>query len=124
MKVLRDRQPMLGTGPLPDWLKNLARGGAGPTIALDTYRDNLCLWRCIAVHRGSLPHRSTQAAREPAKSFFELNALRGGLWKTSLDQLDEVEGHLNKNKAVKDWLGIRVYEPERGVDGELTWYLR
>lgn len=26
IKVVLDRQPLLGTGPLPDWLRNLARG--------------------------------------------------------------------------------------------------
>ena len=26
VKVVLDRQPLMGTGPLPDWLRNLARG--------------------------------------------------------------------------------------------------
>ena len=50
VKVVLDRKPLLGTGPLPDWLRNLSH--SRNMIALDTYRDNLCLWRCIAVHRG------------------------------------------------------------------------
>ena len=33
VKVVMDRQPLLGTGPLPDWLRNLAHGGA--MVALD-----------------------------------------------------------------------------------------
>jgi len=53
VKVVFDREPLLGTGSLPDWLRNLARGRGGPIVALDTYQDNLCLWRCIAVHRGA-----------------------------------------------------------------------
>ena len=61
VKVILDRQPLLGTGPLPDWLRNLSH--SRNMIALDTYKDNLCLWRCIAVHRGSRPDRSTTAAR-------------------------------------------------------------
>ncbi|KAL9960025.1 hypothetical protein ACROYT_G033415 [Oculina patagonica] len=68
VKVVRDRQPLLGTGPLPDWFRNLARGR--PMVALDTYLDNLCLWRCIAVHQGARIDRSTAAARGLAKSFF------------------------------------------------------
>ena len=51
VKVVLDRQPLLGTGPLPDWLRDCASGRAGPMIALDTYQDNLCLWCCVAVHR-------------------------------------------------------------------------
>ena len=59
VKVVLDREPLLGTGPLPDWLRNLARGRGWPMVALDTFQDNLCLWRCITVHKGTLPHRST-----------------------------------------------------------------
>ena len=73
VKVVLDRQPLMGTGPLPDWLRKLANTGRKQAmVALDTYRDNLCLWRCIAVHRGARPDRSTEAARSLAKSFFKL----------------------------------------------------
>jgi len=107
IKVVLDRQPLLGTGPLPDWLRNLSH--SRNMLAVDTYRDNLWLWRCIAVHRGSRPDRSTTAAREFAKSFFNLTAIPQNCRKTCLDELDEVEKHLNKKQIFKDWLGIRVY---------------
>ena len=122
VKVVFDRQPLLGTEPLPDWLRNLAHGRC--MISLDTYNDNLCLWRCIAVHRGLRPDRSTTAARELAKSFFNLTAIPKDCRKTSLDELDEVEKHLNEKQNFKDWLGIRVYERERIEDGEVVWHLR
>ena len=35
LKVVLDRSPLLGTGPLPDWLRNLAHGRA--MVGLDTY---------------------------------------------------------------------------------------
>ena len=41
LKVVLDRQPLLGTGPLPDWLRNLAHSRS--MVALDTFNDNLCL---------------------------------------------------------------------------------
>ena len=53
VKVVLDRQPLMGTGPLPNWLRNLAHSRS--MVALDTYRDNMCLWRCIAVHKGARP---------------------------------------------------------------------
>ena len=81
-------------------------------VALDTYQDNLCLWRCIVVHRGSRPDRSTREARGLAKSFFKLKTMPTDCPKTSLDELDKVEMHLNKGTAFSDWLGIRVYIPE------------
>ena len=122
LKVVLDRQPLFGTGPLPDWLHNLAHSRA--MVALDTYQDNLCLWRCIAVHQGALPHRSTKAARSLAKSFYKLKAVLSDYPKTSLDALDKVECHLNQGAVFSSWLGIRVYEPERREDGEVVWYHR
>ena len=121
VKVILDRQPLLGTGPLPDWLHNLSH--SRNMIALDTYRDNLCLWRCIAVHRGSRPDRSTTAARELAKGFFNLKAIPQNCRRTSLDELDKVEKYLNEKQIIKDWMGIRVYRPERLKDGEVVWHL-
>ena len=121
VKVVLDRQPLLGTGPLPDWLRNLSH--SRNMFTLDTYKDNLCLWRCIAVHRGSRPDRSTTAARELAKSFFNYKAIPQDCRKTCLDELVKVEKHLNKKQIFKDWLGIRVYVPERLEDGEVIWHL-
>ena len=118
--VVLDRQPLLGTGPLPDWLRNLSH--SRNMIALDTYRDNLCLWRCIAVHRGSRPDRSTTAALELAKGFFNLKAIPD-CRKTCLDELDKVEKYLNEKQIIKNWMGIRVYRPERLKDGEVVWHL-
>ena len=122
VKVVLDRKPLLGTGPLPVWLRNLAH--SRNMLALDTYRDNLCLWRCIAVHRGSTPDRSTTAARELAKGFFNLKAIPQNCRRTSLDELHKVEQHLNEKQILKNWIGISVYEPERLGDGEVVWYLR
>ena len=123
IKIILDRQPLLGTGPLPDWLRNLAHSRS--MLALDTYKDNLCLWRCIAVHRGARPDRSTTAARELAKSFFKFIVTPNDCRKTSLDELDQVERHLNQRipNQFSNWLGIRVYEPEY-LDGEVVWHIR
>ena len=121
IKVVLDRQPLMGTGPLPDWLRNLARGNHA-MVALDTYRDNLCLWRCIAVHKGARPDRSTKAAQGLAKSFFKLRDTPTDCVKTSLDELEKVEMQLNKGTAFSGWLGIRVYVPER-VGTEVVWHL-
>ena len=124
VKVVLDRQPLIGTGPLPDWLRNRAHAARGQAmVALDTYRDNLCLWRCIAVHRGARPDRSTKVAQGLVKSFFKLRDTPTNCVKTSLDELEKVEMHLNKGTAFSDWLGIRVYIPERVDDKEVVWHL-
>ena len=121
VKVVLDRQPLVGTGPLPDWLRNLAHGRA--MVALDTYKDNLCLWRCLAVHRGARTDRCTKEARSLAQSFYKLRAIPPNFRKTSLDELDKVEAHLNGGSPVTSWLGTRLYEPERLDDGKVVWHL-
>ena len=124
VKVVLDRQPLMGTGQLPDWLRNRAHAARGQAmVALDTYRDNLCLWRCIAVHRGARPDRSTKVAQGLAKSFFKLRDTPTDCPKTSLDELEKVEMHLNKGTSFSGWLGIRVYVPERVDDKEVVWHL-
>ena len=66
LKVILDRQPLqIGLGRLPDWLRNKHE-----VISLDTYSDNPCLFRCIAVHRGANKQFNTHRARELAQSFF------------------------------------------------------
>lgn len=79
IKVVLSTQPLLGTGALPDWLRNLPRGRASPMVALDTLYDNLCLWRCTAVYHGERPDRCTQAARELVKSFLNLHLMNWAL---------------------------------------------
>jgi hypothetical protein len=59
-----------------------------------------------------------------AKSFLKLSTTPNNIPKTSLDELDKVERHLNQRKQLLDWLGIRVYEPERQENGEILWHLR
>jgi len=111
VKAVFGEQPLLGEGPLPDWLRNLSRGGH-QLLALDTFKDNMCLRRCIAVHNGARPDRCTQAARELAKSYFQLKKAPTNVPKISLDELEKVENHLNHGQKFADWLGVRVHEPE------------
>ena len=77
-------------------------------VALDTYQDNLCLWRCIAVHRGARPDRSTEEARGLARSFFKLKTMPTNCPKTSLDELVKVERHLNQGAAATFFEGVEV----------------
>ena len=58
-------QLQIGLGRLPDWIRNKRE-----VISLDTFSDNLCLFRCIAVHRGAHKRDNTRRTRELAQSFF------------------------------------------------------
>ena len=73
LKTVLDRQPLqIGFGLLPDWLRNKKS-----VIALDTYKDNLCPFRCLAVHQGVRKDRNTQKARALAQSFFAAHNIPG-----------------------------------------------
>ena len=65
LKVILDRQPLqIGLGRLPGWIRNKHE-----VLSLDNYNDNLCIFRCIAVHQGAHKRDNTRMARELAQSF-------------------------------------------------------
>ena len=72
--------------------------------ALDTFNDDLCLFRCIAVHRGVRPYRCREKAVELAKQFVGANDQQVQL-------LHAVEFTELRKVEEKFKLGIRVYEP-------------
>jgi len=119
VKVLLSRSLLLGSGQLPEWLRNLAHGCA--MVTLDSYEDNLCLWRCISVYKGSRVDRCTRVAKAMAKSFYKLAKTSSDAPKTLLDELDKVEKFLNKRLPTSDWIGIYVYFPQRDTDGTIVW---
>ena len=55
----------IGLGRLPDWIRNKRE-----VLSLDNYNDNICLFRCMAVHRGSHKRDNTRRTRALAQSFF------------------------------------------------------
>ena len=72
LKVILDRQPLqIGLGRLPDWIRNKRE-----VVSLDTFNDYLCLFQCIAVHRGAHKRDNTRRTRELAQSFFAAHPKR------------------------------------------------
>ena len=135
MKVIVDRNaPLLGSERLPDWLKNLAHGRQ--IITLAGYEDNLCVWRCIAVHNGCRPDACTRVASFMARGYFNLTKNPKTFPKIALKDLPDVERSLRNFKhypslpcsmknfqPMEEWLGIRVYTPIREEDGTVIWVL-
>ena len=58
-----------------------------------------------------------------AQRFFKLSSTPNNVEKTSLDQLPDVENHLNEKQKFGDWLGFPFYEREL-VRDEVVWHLR
>ena len=75
LKVILDRQPLrIGLGRLPAWLRNKRE-----VIALDTFKDDLCIFRCMAVHLGADTRYNMRRTRELAQSFFGAHPKLGTL---------------------------------------------
>ena len=45
-KIILSNEPLLGCGPLPKWLADKKC-----IYSIDKIRDNLCFWRCLAIHQ-------------------------------------------------------------------------
>ena len=45
-KIILLNEPLLGCGPLPKWLADKKC-----VYAIDKINDNLCFWRCLAIHQ-------------------------------------------------------------------------
>ena len=46
IKLVASNEPLMSFGPLPVWLR-----GKRCICALDTFDDNLCMWRCLAIYK-------------------------------------------------------------------------
>ena len=46
IKLIASNEPLMGCGPLPEWL-----GSKRCIYAVDTFDDNLCIWRCLMLHK-------------------------------------------------------------------------
>ena len=102
LTAILGRDALVGTGPLPNWLRRKRE-----LIAVDTFSDNLCLFRCLAMHQGRRADRSTTKARELATAFYDIHVQ--DIPMTNLDKIAEIEKRLK--------LGICVYETAQYVKG-------
>ena len=92
LKAILDRQPLqIGVGRLPVWLRN-----KHDVLSLNTYNDDLCLFRCIAVHQGAHKRDNTRKSRELAQSFFGKYRNLNGI---TLKQFKLLEKHFQQEIA-------------------------
>ena len=117
IKLIVSNEPLMGCGLLPEWLRKKRC-----INALDTFDDNPCVWRCLAlcsrkdVKRGA--ERSTKEALNLAREFYSDNKLkRKDVRVTKLVDFEGIAKHLNVN--------IMLYESkkESGEDAGKIWRL-
>ena len=105
LKVILDRQPLqIGLGRLPDWIRNKRE-----VLSLDTYNDNLCIFRCMAVHQGAHKRDNTRKTKALAQSFW---AAYPKLTLITLKEFHLLEKHFKR--------GIAAYSVTNAGDFILT----
>ena len=113
IKLISSNEPLLGCGPLPDWLREKRC-----IYALDNEKDNLCVWRCLVIskrireNRPRPEERTTRDALQLAREFYDQPTLAIKCVRpTKLIDFERI--------AAKFQVNIRLYEP---MD-QSTWKL-
>ena len=104
-KIILSNEPLLGCGPLPKWLADKKC-----IYAIDKIDDNLCLWRCLAIHQRIMkgkkrPEEDTNRdALKLARDFYRKpNLKREDVKPTRLVDFENIGKQFKVN--------IRLFEP-------------
>ena len=61
IRLVASNEPLIGCGPLPDWFRKKRC-----IYAVDTFDDNLCVWRCLAIYKRKDIKRGTEFVTKAA----------------------------------------------------------
>ena len=98
----------MGCGPLPDWLRHNRC-----IYAIDTFDDNLCVWRYFAIYKRHVRGEKSQAEKRNCRAALNLaresygdNELKKkDVWPTKLVDFEGIAKYHNVN--------IMLYEPKK-----------
>ena len=114
-KIILSNEPLLGCGPLPKWLADKKC-----IYAIDKINDNLCFWRCLAIHQRIMkgkkrPEEDTnREALKLARDFYEKpNLKREDVKPTRLVDFENIAKQFKAN--------IRLFELAKG--SKTVWKL-
>ena len=103
VKFVSTNEPLLGCGPLPDWLRK--KRGIYGVDGKKERTDNLCLWWCLAIYTHNNESREreclTKEALELAREYYENDKLkRKNVRATKLMDFEEIVKKFNVNIRV------------------------
>ena len=114
-KIILSNEPLLGCGPLPKWLADKKC-----IYAIDKINDNLCFWRCLAIHQRVMkgkkrPEEDTnREALKLARDFYRKpNLKREDVKPTRLVDFENIAKQFKVN--------IRLFELAKG--SKTVWKL-
>ena len=117
IKLVSSNEPLLGCGPLPDWLRR--KRCIYAVDSKDERTDNLCVWRCLAIYtRGSAKRETERITREAltlAREYYGNDKLKRQDVRAT--RLVDFEGI-----AKKFSINISVYEPKKNSE-KAPWRL-
>ena len=115
IKLIASNEPLMGCGPLPEWL-----GNKKCIYKVDTFDDNLCVWRCLVIHNRIMLGRkrpeedTTREALKLAGQYYQQPTMKKvDVRATKLVDFEGIARFLNIN--------IRLYEPKN--DSHTIWCL-
>ena len=117
IKLITTNEPLLGCGPLPDWLRK--KRCIYALDGKDERTDNLCVWRCLAIYTrkdgGRETERTTREALKLAREYYENGKLARKNVRAT--KLVDFEGIAKKFKV-----NIGVYKA-KGNSEKASWML-
>ena len=117
IKLVSSNEPLLGCGPLRDWLRK--KRCIYPVDDKNERNDNLCVWRCLTIYtRGSAKRETERTTKEALKLATEYDGdsklKRKDVRATRLVDFEGI--------AKKFRINIRVYEPKESSE-KAPWRL-
>ena len=119
IRLVASNKPLMGCGPLPDWLRDKCC-----IYAIDTFDDNLCVWRCLVIYKrhacgekNQVQKRNCEAAWNLVPEYYGDNDLKKkDVRPTKLVDFECIAKYHNVNM---------LYEPkkDRGKDARSIWQL-
>ena len=110
IRLVASKEPLMGCGPLQDWLRK-----ERCIYALGTFDDNLCVWRCLVIYkrlaRGEktrVQQRNCDAALGLAREYYgDKNLKKRDVRPTKLVDFEGIAKRHNVN--------IMLYEPKKNA---------
>ena len=120
IRLVASNKPLMGCGPLPDWLRDKRC-----IYAVDTFDGNLCVWRCLAIYKrhacgkkNQVQERNCKATSNLVREYYGDNKLgKRDVRPTKLVDFEGIARHHNVN--------IMFYKSkkDRGKDIGSIWRL-
>ena len=120
ISLLASNEPLMGFGPLLDWLRDKCC-----IYAIDTFDDNLCVWRCLVIYKRHACGEKNQVEKRNCETALNLSCEYYGDKKFKKHDVRPTKRVAFEGIAKHHNVNIMLYEPkkDRGKDAGSIWGL-